>query len=201
MAGATHSNHRKETANSRDALRRSFRENLRPKRDNRGRSSGSRIVLLAAPSHTHKCPARNRFAVAAPDPCDRVQWLFAAVVPGYSGGTATALHRFPYSSRPATSRRDTSCQAGHSTARRSLVKSRPWNVRGGWAGRGRQPAGSKAAGSFRHVTRCQAAESSRTDASPGDPRTPRNALFCRSGDRCRGRAGPARNRRRSTASG
>jgi hypothetical protein len=29
--------------------------------------------------------------------------LFAAFVPGYSGGTATDLHRFPYSFRRATS--------------------------------------------------------------------------------------------------
>jgi len=35
------------------------------------------------------------------------QWLIAAVVPGYSGGTATDLHRFPYSLRQATSRRNT----------------------------------------------------------------------------------------------
>ncbi len=31
------------------------------------------------------------------------QWHLAAFVPGYSGGTATALHRFPYSSAAATS--------------------------------------------------------------------------------------------------
>lgn len=40
-----------------------------------GRSSGSRFILLAAPSH----------------PCG--QWLYAAFIPGYSGGSATALHR------------------------------------------------------------------------------------------------------------
>jgi hypothetical protein len=31
------------------------------------------------------------------------QWFLAAFVPGYSGGTATDLHRFPYSSTAATS--------------------------------------------------------------------------------------------------
>ena len=35
------------------------------------------------------------------------QWLFAAFVPGYSGGTATDLHRFPYSSRRRRVVRDT----------------------------------------------------------------------------------------------
>jgi hypothetical protein len=35
------------------------------------------------------------------------QWLIAAFVPGYSGGTATDLHRFPYSSRRRRVVRDT----------------------------------------------------------------------------------------------
>jgi len=46
-----------------------------------GRSSGSRIDLLTAPS-------RHPLTVAV-----------TAFVPGYSGGTATDLHRFPYSPR------------------------------------------------------------------------------------------------------
>jgi hypothetical protein len=53
-----------------------------------GRSSGFRIGLLAAPS---------RLALTR-------QWLLAAFVPGYSGGTATDLHRFPYSSLQTPSR-------------------------------------------------------------------------------------------------
>jgi hypothetical protein len=74
-------------------MRASYRaRNLRQAIDHRGRSSGFRIVLLAAPS-------RDSVAVA-----------YAAFVPGYSGGTATDLHRFPYSFRPATSRRNTSRQ-------------------------------------------------------------------------------------------
>lgn len=44
-----------------------------------GRFSGSRIVLLAAPSR----------------PACAEQWLFAAFVPAYSGGTTTDLHRLP----------------------------------------------------------------------------------------------------------
>lgn len=68
---------------------------------------------------------RAPFEVAAEWPSLVVQWPCAAVVPGYSGGTATDLHRFPYSSRPATSRRDTSCQASECTARSFRVKSRP----------------------------------------------------------------------------
>jgi len=28
---------------------------------------------------------------------DKLQWFFATNVPGYSGGTVTELHRFPYS--------------------------------------------------------------------------------------------------------
>lgn len=44
-----------------------------------GRSSGFRIVLLAAPYH-------------------RIDsGLLAAIVPGYSGGTATDFHRLPFS--------------------------------------------------------------------------------------------------------
>jgi hypothetical protein len=35
---------------------------------------------------------------------------YAAFVPGYSGGTATDLHRFPYSFQSATSSRNTSRQ-------------------------------------------------------------------------------------------
>jgi hypothetical protein len=46
-----------------------------------GRSSGFRIALLARPSRGNL-----------------PQWHFLAFVPGYSGGTATDLHRFPYSS-------------------------------------------------------------------------------------------------------
>jgi hypothetical protein len=32
----------------------------------------------------------------------RLQWPFAIQVPGYSGGTAAELHRFPYSSAQTT---------------------------------------------------------------------------------------------------
>jgi len=57
-----------------------------------GRSSGFRIVLLAAPSRERR-PDGPWLAV-----------VMAAFVPGYSGGTATDLHRFPYSSPATTSR-------------------------------------------------------------------------------------------------
>ena len=40
------------------------------------------------------------------------QWLFAAFVPGYSGGTATDLHRIPYSSTKATSLGRHPCRRG-----------------------------------------------------------------------------------------
>ena len=50
-----------------------------------GRSSGSRISLLTAPS-------RASYSVA-----------FAVFVPGYSGGTATDSHRLPYSLVQTTS--------------------------------------------------------------------------------------------------
>jgi len=50
-----------------------------------GRSSGSRIGLPATPSRApRRLPSRQRSGVVA-------------FVPGYSGGTATDLHRFPYS--------------------------------------------------------------------------------------------------------
>ncbi len=45
-----------------------------------GRSSDSRIILLAAPSH----PKSNR------------QWLIAAVVPFHSGGSVPDSHRIPF---------------------------------------------------------------------------------------------------------
>jgi hypothetical protein len=46
-----------------------------------GRSSGFRIILLAAPSHPSASSG---------------QWLqVAAFVPGHSGGSATDLHRLP----------------------------------------------------------------------------------------------------------
>jgi hypothetical protein len=60
-----------------------------------GRSSGFRIVLLAAPSRVGRRSACSAASMAVV--------LFAAFVPGYSGGTATDLHRFPYSFRRATS--------------------------------------------------------------------------------------------------
>jgi hypothetical protein len=44
-----------------------------------GRSSDFRINLLAAPSHS-----------------SMEQWSMAEFVTGYSGGTATDFHRFPY---------------------------------------------------------------------------------------------------------
>jgi|GEM_PF-6295107 hypothetical protein len=54
-----------------------------------GRSSGFRIGLLTAPSR----PARSRCGRDL-----RRTVVFAAFVPGYSGGTATDSHRLPYSS-------------------------------------------------------------------------------------------------------
>ena len=53
-----------------------------------GRSSGFRIKLPAAPS---------RIDDAGISDGTYMQWLIAAFVPGYSGGTATDSHRFPYS--------------------------------------------------------------------------------------------------------
>lgn len=50
-----------------------------------GRSSGFRIVLLVAPSRKHS-HVREYLTVA-----------YATFVLGYSGGTATELHRLPYS--------------------------------------------------------------------------------------------------------
>ncbi len=44
-----------------------------------GRSSDFRIILVPAPS-----------------PPKTGKWLFAGVVPGYSGGTVTDLHRLPF---------------------------------------------------------------------------------------------------------
>src|SRR2546423_1121430 len=82
--------------------------------DFRGRSSGSRIVLLAAPSRLPFGPA-----VAS-----------AAFVPGYSGGSATDLHRFPYSFRSATSRRNTSRRGGNLTQPRVSSSGKPVYGRG-----------------------------------------------------------------------
>jgi len=56
---------------------------------------------------------------------DEVAVARAAVVPGYSGGTATDLHRFPYSFRPATSRRNTSRQGGNGNTAARRVKTLP----------------------------------------------------------------------------
>lgn len=47
-----------------------------------GRSSGFRIVLVAAPSRSVE------------------QWQNAAVVPGYSSATATDFHRLPLAHAP-----------------------------------------------------------------------------------------------------
>lgn len=65
-----------------------------------GRSSGSRIGLLTAPSH--RSPR---------------QWHVAAFVPGYSGGSATDSHRLPYSSAgntPTDTSVEGSCYRGES---------------------------------------------------------------------------------------
>jgi len=52
------------------------------------RSSGSRINLLAAPSHPDPSTSSGLWTVD----------FYAAFVPGYSGGSATALHRLPLKS-------------------------------------------------------------------------------------------------------
>ncbi len=46
--------------------------------------------------------------------------VFAAFVPGYSGGTATDLHRLPYSS-PGPQARDDTNVGGHHNAREKVV--------------------------------------------------------------------------------
>jgi hypothetical protein len=79
-----------------------------------GRSSGFRIGLLTAPSR----PARSRYGRDL-----RRTVVFAAFVPGYSGGTATDSHRLPYSSSGPQARDDTHV-AGHPNARGTLVNSR-----------------------------------------------------------------------------
>src|SRR5690606_13512370 len=56
-----------------------------PSISDRGRSSGFRIVRTAASSHG-TCSHRSIAAVTS-----------SALVPGYSGGTATESHRLPYS--------------------------------------------------------------------------------------------------------
>ena len=54
-----------------------------------GRSSGSRIILLAAPSHPGIAPNSGPERAVS---CARC----AAFVPDHSGGTATELHRLPF---------------------------------------------------------------------------------------------------------
>ena len=61
-----------------------------------GRSSGSRIILLAAPSHPRIAPNSGRERAGY---CARR----AAFVPDHSGGTATELHRLPFTPQIAQS--------------------------------------------------------------------------------------------------
>jgi hypothetical protein len=72
-------------------------------RDVRGRSSGSRIDLLAAPSRAIAVISLREMESHVERESYYGSSGYAAVVPGYSGGTATELHRFPYSFRQATS--------------------------------------------------------------------------------------------------
>ena len=56
--------------------------------------------------------------------------VFAAFVPGYSGGTATDLHRFPYSSSAATSRERHLASKGPNLSRRRRLSTSQLAVRG-----------------------------------------------------------------------
>jgi hypothetical protein len=105
--------------------------------DDLGRSSGFRIDLLAC-----AFPRRPILSLCRSG--------FAAFVPGYSGGTATDLHRFPYSSRPPRAARDTQTSTGGSIANEGEVSirqvapcSRWQSRRRGFASSGRAPEAAR----------------------------------------------------------
>ena len=93
-----------------------------------GRSSGSWINRLAAPSH-----AASVFLPAA-------QWHLATGVPTHSGGSAPASHRFPFSThRPSAVWRRTE---GHRRASAHVVGARGRTIGGNCQDRGRNLSNS-----------------------------------------------------------
>ncbi len=78
-----------------------FRERQARRNHDPGRSSGFRFNRTTTPSHPAVRRDRSRSSEA--------DWAVARweAVPDYSGGTATDLHRLPYSSRATVAARDT----------------------------------------------------------------------------------------------